>query len=159
MKFHLHSDIKRLTLLIALLLLGACSSPYKTPVSHDPARAEQVAELARTMVGTPYRYGGLNPKTGFDCSGLVYFSHRSVGYTLPRTSQAQYRKTQPVDRDDLIPGDLVFFRLRPRKISHVGIYLGSDRFVHAPSSGKTVRINSLDDPYWDKHFIRGGRVF
>jgi len=78
---------------------------------------------------------------------------------LPRTSQAQYQSTQPVDRDNLIPGDLVFFRLRPRKISHVGIYLGDDHFVHAPSSGKTVRINSLDDPYWDEHFIRGGRVF
>jgi cell wall-associated NlpC family hydrolase len=141
------------------LLLGACSSPYKTATINDPDRAEHVAELARTMVGAPYKYGGLNPKTGFDCSGLVYFTHRSVGITLPRTSQAQYRSTRPVQRDDLVPGDLVFFRIRRSNISHVGIYVGDDRFVHAPSSGKTVRINSLENPYWDKHFIRGGRVF
>ena len=159
MQLHQHSGIKRLVVLAALLLLGACSSPYKSPTRHDTVRAEQVAQLARTMVGAPYKYGGLNPKTGFDCSGLVYFTHRSVGVTLPRTSQAQYRSTRPIRRDDLEPGDLVFFRLRRSKISHVGIYLGDDRFVHAPSSGKVVRINSLENPYWDKHFIRGGRVF
>ena len=148
-----------------VLLLGACSSPYKAATQHsvrsdsDPVKAHEVVDLAQAMVGKPYKYGGKSPRTGFDCSGLVYYTHKSLGRTLPRTSHAQYRSTQPVRRDDLIPGDLVFFRIHRSRVSHVGIYLGDDRFVHAPSSGKRVRINSLENPYWDKRFVRGGRVF
>ena len=162
MKIEQRRFIPRLFALTALLLLGACSSPYKSSNDHslhEPEKSQKVVHLARSMVGKPYKYGGLSPKSGFDCSGLVYYTHRSVGRTLPRTSYAQYSSTRPIRRDDLVPGDLVFFRIRRSKISHVGIYLGDDDFVHAPSSGKSVRINSLDEPYWDKRFIRGGRVF
>jgi len=147
--------------LAAVLTQAGCSSTPKPAGSalRESPKAGQVADIAKDLVGTPYKFGGLNPKTGFDCSGLVYFTHRSVGRTLPRTSHEQFASTTPVKRGHLVPGDLVFFRIRRNRISHVGIYLGNDRFVHAPSSGKAVRINSLDEPYWDRRFIRGGRVF
>lgn len=111
------------------------------------------------MIGVRYRYGGRHPETGFDCSGLVYYSHLRAGKRVPRTSQAQYRASTPVSRQGLREGDLVFFRIKRSRISHVGIYLGDGRFVHAPSTGKKVTVTSLDDPYWRKRFVRGGRVY
>jgi len=161
MKFRTRHPIFYLPLAILALWLNACSS-YPTSAHRNPAttaKANQLIEIAQGLVGTPYKYGGRSPGTGFDCSGFVYYTHHRIGFELPRTSQAQYRASTPIARTQLSPGDLVFFRISRNKISHVGIYLGDDEFVHAPSSGKKVRINSLDEPYWDKHFIRGGRVF
>jgi len=116
----------------------------------------KAARTASTMVGSPYRYGGKTP-AGFDCSGLVYFSYQEAGITVPRTSAAQFKATEQIDLADARPGDLLFFRER-RKISHVAIYLGDDRFVHAPSTGKKVSITSLDDPYYRTHFVQAGRL-
>ncbi len=153
-------------ILIITGLLAACGSPRITPqppmvesATSVSSYSSQVVEVARTMLGKPYRYGGRSPNTGFDCSGLVYFAHQRVGKSLPRTSYGQFKATQPLKRHQLRPGDLVFFRIKRSRISHVGIYLGTDRFIHAPSSGKRVRIASLDNPYWKKRFVRGGRVF
>lgn len=146
----------RLTLLLAaLLLLGACSTSPKHAGSSDSAGAVKVASQ---MLGVPYRYGGRSPRAGFDCSGLVYYSHHRVGIELPRTTRDQFRSTRPVKRSKLRRGDLVFFRIKGRKVSHVGIYLGDRQFIHAPSSGKRVSVASLDNPYWKKRFVRGGRI-
>lgn len=127
------------------------------PFAH-PAHAEAL-EVAQELIGSPYRYGGEDPGSGFDCSGLVYYTHRRAGIVLPRTTRQQFSATYPVSRKLLTPGDLVFFRIGRRgKISHVGLYLGDDAFIHAPSRGKTVQISELSNPYWDKRFIRGGRI-
>ena len=155
----------RFTALSALLWLtiGCSSTPPSRTV--EPAAVagtsdhQRLVQLAQNMLGTPYRYGGISPRTGFDCSGLVYYTHKMLGYTLPRTSSAQYHASQRVPRTKLLPGDLVFFKINRSKISHVGIYLGDGQFIHSPSSGKVVSVGSLEDPYWKKRFIGGGRIF
>lgn len=151
-----------LVLLVLIGQLGGCSTPRQVsqvPSVNDESTptSSKVIHVARSMIGMPYHYGGNTPEQGFDCSGLVYYSHIQAGIQLPRTSFGQYKATQPVSRTGLRPGDLVFFRLNRRKISHVGIYLGKNRFVHAPSSGKEVTIDELTDPYWQRRFVRGGR--
>jgi cell wall-associated NlpC family hydrolase len=103
------------------------------------------------MVGKPYRYGGESPSAGFDCSGLVQYSFRQAGLRVPRSTEAQLRASRRVPRSQLRPGDLVFFDQDGKKKGHVGIYLGNGRFVHAPSSGKRVRTDSLDSRYWKRH--------
>lgn len=109
------------------------------------------------MVGTPYRYGGAGPR-GFDCSGLVYYSYRKAGIAVPRTTGEQYRQSRRVKLSRLQPGDLIFFRISRDKLSHVGIYAGSGRFIHAPSGGKRVAYASLDNPYWEARVIGAGRL-
>ena len=152
----LHSG--RLKLLAALLplLLVACATtaPKATSVSTPEKSA---ASYAATMVGKPYKYGGASP-TGFDCSGLVFFSHQQAGVSLPRSAAEQRRATKHVKLAELKRGDLLFFDQEGKKNSHVGIYLGDRRFVHAPSSGKHVRNDTLDNPYWKKHLSEIRRV-
>ena len=109
------------------------------------------------MVGKPYKYGGTSP-TGFDCSGLVLFSYKQAGVSLPRETAEQRRASQRIKLAEIRRGDLIFFDQRGRKNSHVGIYLGEGRFVHAPSSGKYVRGDSLDNPYWKKHLSEVRRL-
>ena len=149
--------------LIPLSLLGGCSSPrIATTVQFttaNPASVHaEVVTIARELIGKPYHYGGESPKQGFDCSGLVYYSHLEAGIRLPRTSYGQYKATRPVSLSQLHPGDLVFFKLNRHKITHVGIYIGDHEFIHAPSSGKAVMIEQLNDPYWRRRFVRGGRT-
>jgi cell wall-associated NlpC family hydrolase len=148
--------------LFLLSLLGGCSStrePSTRPLMTNPnAVHSEVVTIAREQVGTPYHYGGDTPKQGFDCSGLVYYSHLQVGVRLPRTSYGQYKATQPVSLRHLHPGDLVFFSLSRHKINHVGIYIGNQAFIHSPSAGKEVTIDLLSDPYWQRRFVRGGRT-
>lgn len=162
MAIDLRQWVHRIGCLLIIASLTACgSSPKTRTYTHTPAAAgqsENVVKVAVSMIGKPYKYGGVSPKSGFDCSGLVYFSHRQNGITLPRTSYAQYKASQPISRKALRRGDLLFFRITGRKVSHVGIYLGNNRFVHAPSSGKKVSIGKLNSPYWSKRFIRGGRI-
>ena len=109
------------------------------------------------MVGKPYKYGGTSA-AGFDCSGLIRFSYKQAGVSLPRETADQRRATQRVKLAELRRGDLVFFDQKGGKNSHVGIYLGERRFVHAPSSGKYVRNDSLDSPYWKKHLSEVRRL-
>ena len=138
--------------LIALLLplfLAACASSPRTEVAYATDRADRAAASATKMVGKPYRYGGTSP-AGFDCSGLIAFSYQQAGVSLPRSTAEQRRASQRVKFAELKRGDLLFFDERGRKASHVGIYLGERRFVHAPSSGKSVRNDTLDNPYWKK---------
>lgn len=151
----------RLFLVSILGLLAACASaPERVPQVPADA-ADRAAGEALKMVGRPYRYGGETP-AGFDCSGLVQFSFREAGMKagvrIPRSTEAQHDASAPVAVSKLRRGDLLFFDQDGRKKSHVGIYLGDGRFVHAPSSGKQVRTDALDSPYWKRHFA-GARRF
>jgi cell wall-associated NlpC family hydrolase len=146
----------RNTLLPTLLALGlgACSS---TPPQPEAARVgPRAADHALRMVGVPYRYGGSSPR-GFDCSGLVQYSYARAGARLPRNTQAQRAHSRPVSQRQLRRGDLLFFNQEGKRASHVGIYLGNNRFVHAPSSGKSVYVADFTDPYWRRHFHEARR--
>ncbi len=158
----------QLALLLVTGVLAACSS---TPhvgdydnASHsaqyartDGDAAARAAEHARNMVGKPYLYGGNSPD-GFDCSGLVHYSFQRAGVSVPRTTRSQLAAGLPVTERALRTGDLVFFDQEGRKSSHVGIYIGDGRFVHAPSSGKRVRIDRLEERYWQEHFVAARRI-
>lgn len=128
--------------------------------SANPAAANDVLFQAISLVGTPYRYGGNSPEIGFDCSGLIgYVFLQSAGLKLPRSTAALIDINAPkVEQDRLIPGDLVYFNTLGGRVSHIGIYVGERRFVHAPSSGGFVRMDNLDTPYWQKHYVEAKRI-
>ncbi len=151
------------TALLCLLVLSGCAgSPRKaTPLSPVASHlAESITIQAIGLVGTPYRYGGNTPAGGFDCSGLIGYVYREgAGVTLPRTVRALSDGPWPeVARRDLVSGDLVFFAIDGRTLSHAGIYVGEGRFVHAPSSGGTVRLDHLDSGYWQGRMRLGRRL-
>ena len=121
--------------------------------------AQDVAIYALGLIGVDYRFGGETPEGGVDCSGLVRYVFQQVtGVTLPRTSQELSRLGNKVASSDLAPGDLVFFNTRNFPFSHVGIYLGDNRFIHAPSTGSEVEISRLSESYWQKHFNGARRL-
>src|SRR5690606_26993730 len=129
---------------------------------HGRGTAKSTSALASTalsVLGIKYLYGGDTPDTGFDCSGLVtYAAEKSLGLKLPRTSADQAKLGQSIKRDELKTGDLVFFNTRGRRFSHVGIYLGDRKFVHAPRTGSVVRIESMDVSYWQKRYNGARRL-
>lgn len=132
------------------------------PEPKAPGLAGSVLERGFTLVGTPYRYGGSSVKSGFDCSGFVGFLFRKeAGLQLPRSTRELINLDVPVvERDELVPGDVVFFNNRGRgRVSHAGIYIGEDQFIHASSSRSGgVRVDSLDDSYWRSSYIKAKRV-
>lgn len=140
-------------------LTGCVSMPrhLNTPDNHIDKTI--ILSTARAQLGVDYKYGGSSPEQGFDCSGLVRYSYQQAGVTLPRTAYGQLKRTRSIKRKQLKPGDLLFFRIYRSRVSHVGIYLGKQRFIHAPSTGKSVSIGRLDTPYWQKRFVRAGRIF
>lgn len=109
------------------------------------------------MVGKPYKYGGSSP-AGFDCSGLVQYSFKHAGVALPHNTLQQRSASRLIRSSELRRGDLLFFNQEGKKYGHVGIYLGNGKFVHAPSSGKSVRSDRLDTPYWKKHLSEARRL-
>lgn len=118
-----------------------------------------VLSRAVNVLGTPYRWGGSSPSKGFDCSGLVKYAFNDSTFDLPRTSNAMAAgHGEKVERKDLKPGDLIFFKLKSRRVNHVAIYLGNDRFIHAPRRGKSVTIDTLNKPYWNTHYVVAKRV-
>jgi cell wall-associated NlpC family hydrolase len=138
---------------------GALDSGRTPRTGHDAARAQDVVRHAMGYVGVPYRYGGDSAKTGFDCSGLVWRVYRqATGIALPRDTYGISRTGIAIPSRELQPGDLVFFNTMRRPYSHVGIYLGEDRFVHAPSSGGMVGVAHLSNRYWRQRFNGGRRV-
>lgn len=141
---------------IALLTLSACSSTPERAPGADTVAA-RAAEQALRMQGKPYRYGGNSP-TGFDCSGLVQYGYARAGVKLPHGTEALRRISNPIKTRHLQRGDLVFFNQEGKRSSHVGIYVGNDRFVHAPSTGKRVHVASLANAYWRKHFAGARRL-
>lgn len=165
-----------LLLSLTLLLLAACASgprksaPRETQsaLANLPARApagnagtaNDVLFRAIALVGTPYRWGGNTPDGGFDCSGLVDYIYRNAaGLALPHSSRemSELNGERVRRMTDLMSGDLVFFGGNTG-ISHVGVYVGKGRFVHAPNSGGTVRLDDIDGPYWRDHFAFGKRL-
>jgi cell wall-associated NlpC family hydrolase len=111
------------------------------------------------FMGIPYRWGGTSPETGFDCSGFVQFVFRqATGVLLPRSSFDQIRLGVSVMRDELMPGDLVFFNTMRATASHVGIYIGENRFIHSPSRGKVVEISDITSVYWQSRYDGARRM-
>ncbi|WP_423196937.1 MULTISPECIES: C40 family peptidase [unclassified Cupriavidus] len=155
----------------AALLLAACaggpparhtSLPSRAPGKpmNDPsAGLEEISIQAMSLVGTPYRYGGNTPDAGFDCSGLVrYVVQRAANVTLPRTTEQMGKRGTSLDRGEVASGDLVFFNTTGRANSHVGIYVGQNRFVHAPATGGTVRLEDMGKSYWATRYNGARRV-
>ncbi|MFK8016237.1 MAG: C40 family peptidase [Gammaproteobacteria bacterium] len=165
-------------LLIALFGLGGCAwepeiqSPpraARVPVSATPevrptaiqtvsglSQRQKAARVASRQIGVPYRWGGASP-AGFDCSGLIHFVYAQADVTLPRTAAGQQESVRTIPLRDAQPGDLLFFNLRTKN-DHVGIYVGDNAFVHAPSKGKSVQRLTLDNPYFYRRLSTVGRV-
>ena len=168
----MHIESMKLTAaLITLSLLAACAhqapreSPAETPydaagvIERDAGPRSELLLRALGLVGVRYRYGGHSPETGFDCSGLVqYLFNEVLGVALPRRAQDMSRVGDSIGRDELHPGDLVFFNTLREPYSHVGIYLGDGKFVHAPKTGSTVRVESMKAAYWTQRFNGARRI-
>ncbi len=128
-------------------------------VDRATATAQDAIDQAMDLLGIPYRRGGSSPESGFDCSGFVSHVFREgLGLILPRSSKEMSKTGEVVSKDQLRPGDLVFFNTMRNAFSHVGIYLGDNQFVHAPRSGGRVRIEDLRDGYWTQRFNGARRV-
>jgi peptidoglycan DL-endopeptidase CwlO len=146
------------TLLPSFLCALAFAAP--APASHrraepaEPAEGVQIARFAETFVGVPYSYGGASPRTGFDCSGLVAYVYHHFGISLPHYTVSQFARGRRVTRAALRPGDLVFFN----GLSHVGIYVGKGRFVHAPHSGTRVRVARIAEGWYSSTFDGARRI-
>ena len=114
---------------------------------------------AMGFLGVPYRRGGTNANTGFDCSGFVRsMFEQSVGKVLPRRASEQAAATEKIDKQDLKPGDLVFFNTMRQTFSHVGIYVGDNKFIHSPKPGQQVRVDDMRQAYWERRFTGARRV-
>ena len=158
---------------VALLVFAGCASPPSKVVGTrtkvvlsqrafdeiSTARAREIAFHALSHIGAPYRYGGASPDAGFDCSGLVqYVYNRGAGVVLPRNTQALSEVGAEVPTEALEPGDLVFFDTLRKPYSHVGIYLGDQRFIHAPSTGGRVELVDMRERYWRSRFNGARRL-
>ena len=153
----------------AVLFLQGCSiDPYRPPQpppttwgstpAPEPSVGDDIALRAISLLGKPYVWGGAD-LTGFDCSGLVRFIYDQVGIPVPRTAAEQFSAAKPIEIAGLKPGDLLFFRTQGQRISHVAIYTGEGRFVHAPRAGQPVEFRMLDDEYYRAHLAGAGRLF
>jgi cell wall-associated NlpC family hydrolase len=131
----------------------------KAFLSGMAGKAGDVVVGALNMIGVRYRWGGNTPDSGLDCSGFVrYVFQDTLGMSLPRRAEEMSRVGEKVSMSNLKPGDLVFFNTMRRTFSHVGIYIGDNKFVHSPSTGSTIRVDDLDDGYWEKRFTGARRV-
>lgn len=164
--------LSRTLALAALAAAATGCAPFKPGLPSEPVARESspqaqqgvgavIAQRALEQVGVPYRFGGADPRRGFDCSGLVSYVHGLEGVSVPRTAAAQFAAAQKIDVDDLRAGDLVFYRLVPRsrEVTHVGVYTGQGRFVHAPQTGRLVGTANMDDPYYRERFAGAGRLY
>ena len=141
-------------------LAATATATVKAAAVNAVATAENLSVFALGMIGVTYRWGGTTPETGLDCSGLVRYVFQQVaGVTLPHNARELSRVGKKVNVADLEPGDLVFFNTRRFAFSHVGIYLGDNRFLHAPATGRDVEIATLDRAYWHKRFSGARRLF
>ena len=146
--------------LLILIFLGACQSTRPNNSSYPSGSSmNELTEYALSLTGTPYKYGGTTPDSGFDCSGFVghVFKH-TMGKTLPRSSHEISRVGIAQKSGTLRPGDLVFYNTLNRTFSHVGLYLGDGQFIHSPSSGKVVAIVNMSEPYWQKRYNGARRI-
>ncbi len=138
-----------------IVLVSAVSGCSTQQTVESRGVGDQAVVVALRQVGVPYRYGGTNPR-GFDCSGLVQYSYSKAGVSVARTTAQLWATTRTVKPHNLRIGDLIFFKI-DGKMSHVGMYIGGQRFVHAPSSGRTVTVASLNSSFYQAAFLRAGR--
>ena len=157
------------TLIFAGIVLLFCSCSTRQAAQHippEPARPaipesgtvatlrQVIVNSALQQIGQPYQWGGQTPATGFDCSGLTLYAHRKAGIAIPRMARDQYRSGRQIRRQELRPADLVFFsNPKHSKSFHVGVYIGRNRFIHAPGKGRTVGSASLSNPYFRDNYI------
>lgn len=135
------------------------SSGTRSFLSGMASKAGDVVVGALNMIGVRYRWGGNTPDSGLDCSGFVrYVFQDTLGMTLPRRAEEMSRVGEKVRVSELKPGDLVFFNTMRRSFSHVGIYIGDNKFVHSPSTGSTIRVDDMDNSYWEKRYTGARRV-
>ena len=142
------------------LLLPGCST-FSKRERHHPELGNRIASIAAQYEGAPYKYGGTTP-AGFDCSGYTSYIYKKAGITIPRTTSLQYSSGSSVAKSELRRGDLVFFMRWPLigmilPPYHVGIYVGNSKFIHAPSTGGSVRYDSLNNSYWKSHY-KGAKI-
>jgi hypothetical protein len=115
---------------------------------------KKIVLTAKSFIGVPYRFGGETVEGGFDCSGFTMASYRLNGLNLPRNSRQQWAAGKPTDRNDALEADLVFFDTMGKgRVSHVGLYIGNGKFIHAPKTGKTIRIESMSNSYFKKRYL------
>lgn len=144
---------------LCVLLLAACASAPPRHPSGDRALGDRISAVAQAQVGRPYRLGGSGPDA-FDCSGLVHFAYGAQGLRVPRTTAAQFAAATIIRREHLLPGDLLFFRFEDGpKVTHVGIYVGGGKFVHAPQGGRTVEVRRLEEPWYERRMAGAGRLY
>ena len=157
-----------LSVTLTVLLLAACGSPAPRPFTSAGTiaplpvseKGNEVALYALGLIDTGYRFGGRNPEAGLDCSGMVsYIYGQAAGLKVAGSAADIARKARPIEPGMLRPGDLVFFNTRNRSYSHVGIYVGDARFIHAPSTNGKVRIDRLNDRYYAQRFEAAGTFF
>ena len=150
-----------LALLLAGLLTGCGASRSVAPHasgSSSPSGGKKILQIAESQIGVKYRFGGDSP-SGFDCSGLAYWTHNRAGIDIPRTTSSQFKKGKKISRGNLKAGDLVFFTTYKAGASHVGTYDGKGGFVHAPSSGKKVSRAAMDNSYWKPRYLGARRYW
>lgn len=135
-------------------LSGSAPSVDYTPPPADASKGAQVVAIAMQYLGVPYVWGGASPSGGFDCSGLTMYVFAKIGVSLPHYAAAQYQMGSPVSKDQLQPGDLVFFR----GLGHMGMYIGGGNMIHAPHTGDVVKISPLSDPYYVANWVGARRV-
>ncbi|CAM5382674.1 putative endopeptidase [Streptomyces afghaniensis 772] [Streptomyces afghaniensis] len=143
-------------LVMSLLSFGLLFSGIFNAHEASAASKKSVVTVAKKYIGTPYKYGGTSPK-GFDCSGFVGYSYKKVGKSLPRTTASMYKKGKKVKKSNLKKGDLIFFNTYKKGASHVGIYIGSNQFIHS-SSSKGVKVDKLSNSYWKTKYYGAKRI-
>jgi cell wall-associated NlpC family hydrolase len=161
-----------LTAVITVLFMTACSTAEKQPETNAAAQpgktekapaqpalsqTDRMMRVALDMRGKPYSYNGSTPE-GFDASGLVYYCHKQVDLDIPRSFKEQFEQSKQITRKKIRPGDLLFFSLGTDRPNHVGIYLGSNKFIHAPPTGHKVVMSDIRSKKWVAKFVRGGRL-
>jgi murein DD-endopeptidase len=142
-------------MLLVITMIACVGVPARARGNAYTELRSKLVHYARSMLGTPYVWGGTSPR-GFDCSGLVQYSYEKVGVSVPRTAAEQLAASSPLGLSKLKPGDLLFFTTG-RMQHHVGIYIGHGKFIHAPRAGEDVMISTLDNPYWHAALTRAGR--
>lgn len=157
-----------LYILLLSIVVGCSSVPQKSSGRYsnlpdfslnNSTGLADITNHAQQFIGTPYKFGGNTPKEGFDCSGFVRYVYKTVrNTTIPRTTQEQSKFGTSLKKDPPTPGDLVFFNTEGDPYSHVGIYMGNGKFIHAPSSGGKVRIEAIENPYWGPRYTEARRV-
>ena len=149
-----------LFLIAFVILAGGCAATRENPQHTGSAKADQIIQTAKSLIGTPYAWGGTDPNRGFDCSGYVRYVFAQNGYSLPRSTVEQTQVGQPISRNGLAPGDIVIFRLPGggQRGLHTGIYIGDGVFIHSPRRGQRVKEEDINSPHWVKWYVGARRI-